>query len=59
MTELERLLRQANKDCLHCGGTGIIEGEIRFSEDHLTWERDADEICYCVPRMIIRAPDAP
>lgn len=51
-------LRQAQPDCPSCAGTGIIEGEMRFSEDHLTWERDADRVCYCVPIMIIRAPDA-
>ena len=42
VNELERLLRQAWKDCRDCGGTG---------------RRDDGRICRCVPLMVIRAAD--
>lgn len=62
MTELERFLAQARKDCPDCHGTGIIEGEIHyvFPRDEVPggpWQRDADKLCHCLPVMIIHAVD--
>jgi hypothetical protein len=56
MTELERLLRQANKFCPDCGGTGIVEGWV-YPGPADTWTREPDRICHCVPVMIIHAAD--
>jgi hypothetical protein len=59
---MNEFLRQAQPDCPSCAGTGIIEGE-SFPVDNMFgqmvgYEKNPDRVCYCVPIMIIRAPDA-
>ena len=45
MADLADFLRQAWPDCSSCHGTGLIRNS-------------KDEVCHCVPLLILMAPEA-